>query len=314
MPTNRQELYSSLIKKEAINNGYSACGFSKVCFLDEEAPRLESWLKRNGHAGMTYMERNFNLRLNPALLVEDSETIITLLYQYGNVADQNIESYYKVAQFARLFDYHVFLKEKMKLMIESLKIEIGDFNARTFVDSAPILERAWAVRSGLGFVGKNSQLIIPNLGASFFICQIITDLKPVYDNKLNLDLCGRCRKCIDACPNKAILEDKTIDASRCISYLTIEDKEENQNQTEYGIENRIFGCDICLEVCPLNQCKKNNQDAQNYVNKPLLALNKKNWEILNDLNFKENFKNTPFWRTGLKKIKKNIEKANSWSI
>ena len=310
MLSERKDAHSKLIKAEAINTGFALCGISKACFLADEAPRLENWLKNNHQAGMKYMENNLDKRLNPVLLVEGTKSVISLVYNYYSEQKQNPESYYAVAQYALLYDYHFFLKQKMELMVENLKKNIGDFQASCFVDSAPILEKAWAVKGGLGSIGRNSLLIIPQKGSYYCICQILTDLELSYDVPLKKDLCGSCRKCIEACPTHAINENRTLDAYNCISYQTISLKEPIDPTLSKSFDNQIFGCDICQKACPWNRFKTVNNANDEYFNKQLAALKKENWENLDENNFQKIFKNSPLYRRGLEKIKSNIEYLN----
>ena len=299
--------YSQLIKSEALKAGFDACGISKACFLEDEAPRIENWLKNHQHAGMTYMENNLDKRLDPTLLVDGIKTVISLTYNYYSEHKQTEGSYYKVAQYALLEDYHFFLKQKMALLIEKLKKSLGDFNASCFVDSAPILEKAWAEKIGMGWIGKNSLLISQKKGSYFFICEIRTVLEKTYDSPLNKDFCETCIKCIEACPTKAINDNRTIDTNKCISRLTIEDKTEINPALSSAFDGQISGCDICQEVCPWNRLKKNNTENESYINHNLLALKKEDWENLDNINFERIFKNSPLYRRGFKKIKNNID-------
>ncbi len=310
MAIDNKGAYSKQIKAESLNAGFANCGISKACFLEEEAPRLENWLKNGQNAGMKYMENNLDKRLNPALLVEGTKSVISLVYNYYSEQKQNNDSHYVVAQYAILNDYHFFLKQRMALIIENLKKSIGDFNASCFVDSAPILEKAWAVRSGLGSVGRNSLFIVPQGGTYYFICQILTNLELNYDAPLKKDLCGSCRKCIEACPTKAINENCTLNVKKCISYQTISNKEPIEPALRKNFENQIFGCDICQKTCPLNKFKAHNKTNDAYFNKQLAALKKEDWENLDENNFQNIFKNSPIYRYGLNKLKYNIEYLN----
>ena len=307
MPIENKDFYSKFIKSEALKAGFSNCGISKACFLDEEAPRLENWLKNKHNADLKYMEVNIDKRLNPTLLVEGTKSVISLVYNYYTEQKQTPESYYTVGQYALLDDYHFFLKQKMLLMVENLKRNIGDFSASVFVDSAPILEKTWAMRSGLGCKGKNSLLVIPQAGSFYFICQILTDLELTEDTPIKKDICGPCRKCIDACPTDAINENRTIDANKCIAYLTISQKEPIDQSFKKNFDKQIFGCDICQDICPLNKFKSNNTANKNYFNKQLTELRKEDWEKLDNNSFKKIFENSPLFRRGLEKIKQNIE-------
>lgn len=301
---------SEMIKHEAKVAGFDGCGLVEATFLSADAPHLEKWLKNQYQGSMSYMERHFDKRLDPRLLVPGTKTVISLIFDYNIKAEQNIDAFYEVAQYARLYDYHFFLKEKMRAMVNTLRKKIGDFQAEVFTDSAPILERAWAIKAGLGMRGKHSQLIIPKLGSMVLLCQILTDLVPAYDNPLKNTICDSCRRCIEACPGKAINEDYTIDARKCISYLTIEHKGDENYRKGRGITKQIFGCDICQKVCPLNPPAKDDTSEIPLVNYNLLSLAKTDWENLDKKTFKAIFKQTPLYRTGLDKIKRNMISTN----
>jgi len=306
MTKQNKEVTSLFIKSEALKTGFDGCGISKACFLEEEALRLEKWLTDKQHDGMAYMENNLDKRLDPTLLVAGTKSVISLTYNYYSEHKQVEDSCYKVAQYALLEDYHIFLIKKMTQLVDTLKKHIENFNATCFVDSAPILEKAWAVKGGLGWIGKNSLLISPKKGSYFFVCEILTNTEMTYDAPLNLDFCESCTKCIDACPTKAINDNRTIDTNKCISRLTIEDKTEINPSLSSAFDKQISGCDICQDVCPWNNFKKNNTENESYINHNLLALRKEDWETLDNIAFERIFKNSPLYRRGLEKIKINI--------
>jgi len=305
----KKKLYA-LIKTQAASLGFSACGISKAEFLENEAIPFENWLKEGKHGSMTYMERHFDKRLDPRLLHNGAKSVISLTYNYFSGAKQSHESFYKLSAYTFIEDYHYILKQKMQTLLAALKNNIGHFEASLFVDSAPVLERAWAVRSGLGVIGHNKSLIIPHKGSFFFLCQIICDLEPQYDTPLNIDICKNCNICIKACPTKAIEKDKTINASKCISYLTIEHKKPIAAAMMKNAEKSIFGCDICQQACPHNTTAEVNKDLQPYLLREILGMTKTDWENLDNSSFKKLFRKTAMYRTGLKKLKSNIAIQN----
>jgi len=302
---NFPEKYTQQIKTEATRLGFSFCGISKAEFLEEEAPRLEKWLNQNMHGDMQYMENYFDKRLDPTKLVEGSKSVISLMYNYFPEKEQRADSY-KISKYAYGQDYHHVIKDKMKEMVQFITDEIGQINARIFVDSAPVLDRAWAKRSGLGWVGKNSMLIHPKQGSYFFLAEIILDLELKYDNPIK-DYCGTCTACIDACPTEAILPNKVVDGSKCISYFTIELKDEILPKEVKGKFNDwMFGCDICQEVCPWNRFSKPHNEPLFIPNDKLLDYSKKEWQELTEEIFQEIFKKSAVKRTKFKGLKRNI--------
>ncbi|MCB0409024.1 MAG: tRNA epoxyqueuosine(34) reductase QueG [Flavobacteriales bacterium] len=296
---------TQLIKTEATRLGFSFCGVSKAQFLEEEAPRLEKWLNQKMHGEMHYMEHYFDKRLDPTKLVEGSKSVISLMYNYYPQQEQRQDSY-KISRYAYGEDYHHVIKGKLKELVQFMNDEIGEINARVFVDSAPVLDRTWAKKSGLGWIGKNSMLIHPKAGSYFFLAEIILDLELEYDKEIK-DYCGTCTACIDACPTEAILPDKVVDGSRCISYFTIELKDEIIPKEVNGkFENWMFGCDICQEVCPWNRFSKPHNEPLFNPNEKLLNYSKNEWEELTEEIFQEIFKKSAVKRTKFKGLKRNI--------
>ena len=243
--------HSYLIKQEASRLGFSFCGISKAEFLKDEAPKLEEWLKRGYQGKMSYLENHFDKRMDPSLLVPGAKSVVSLLYNYSPKKDLAREGEYKVSKYAYGEDYHFVVKDKLKTLLDILQDKIGTIDGRAFVDSAPVMERTWAKRSGLGWIGKNSLLLNREMGSFFFIAEIIIDLQLEYDQAIK-DFCGTCTACIDACPTDAIVEPYAVDGSKCISYYTIELKESIPTEVKGKFENWIFGCDICQDVCPWN--------------------------------------------------------------
>ncbi len=297
---------SAFIKKQALAQGFSFCGISKTAFLAEEAPKLEAWLKAGNHGKMQYMENHFDKRLDPEKLVPGAKSIISLLYNYYTDAEQgNERDIPRISKYALGTDYHVVIKDKLKTLVQSLQTEIGDFNARVFVDSAPVMERVWAAKSGLGWQGKNTLLINKSQGSYFFLAEIICDLELEADNPIK-DYCGTCTACIDACPTEAITP-YYIEAEKCISYLTIELKEEIDSHFHGKMDNWLFGCDICQEVCPWNRFAQKHQEKQFEPIKEILGLTKQDWQEMTEDVFRKNFKNSPLKRAKLSGIQKNLK-------
>lgn len=298
--------YSQQIKIEAQRLGFSFCGISKAGFLEEEAPRLEKWLNQNMHGEMHYMENHFDKRLDPTLLVEDSKSVISLLFNYYPEKQQK-EDTFKISKYAYGEDYHFIIKDKLKDIVHFINDSIGEINARVFVDSAPVLDRAWAKKSGLGWIGKNGMLINKEQGSFFFLAEIILDLELDYDNPIT-DHCGTCTACLDACPTEAILPNKVVDGSKCISYFTIELKDEILPKEVNGkFEDWIFGCDICQDVCPWNRFSLVHQEPKFQPNDKLLNFSKSEWKELTEEIFQEIFKKSAVKRTKFKGLKRNID-------
>jgi epoxyqueuosine reductase len=299
--------YSHFIKQTAKELGFASVGISKAEPLYEDAIRLEKWLKNGMHAQMQYMENYFDKRINPSLLVPGAQSVITLLFNYHTNQKQT-NTNYKVSKYAFGKDYHFVIKEKLKNFISILETQIGAINGRGFVDSAPVLERAWAIKSGLGWIGKNGNLITKQQGSFFFIATLITDLKLDADTTYQNDYCGTCTKCIDACPTEAILPSKIVDGSKCISYYTIELKEALIDTNQKGkFDNWIFGCDTCQDVCPWNRFAKQNNEPNFKPLQEFLDLNDSDWENLNHIQFKQIFKNTPLERAKHSGLMRNIK-------
>ncbi len=301
--TNQQ--ISNLIKSFAQQHGFEFCGISKADFLEEDAPRLENWLKRNSHGEMSYMENNFDKRLDPRLLVDNCQTVISLVYNYFPKLDhQVLSNSFKVSKYAFGIDYHVVIRQKMKALWDDLQNEIGDFSGRMFVDSAPVLEKAWAKKSGIGWLGKNANLIIPKRGSFYFLAEMLVDFTAESDGPIK-DFCGTCTRCIDACPTDAITP-YVVDGSKCISYFTIELKNGMPLTLKDDFQDWIFGCDICQDVCPWNRFSKPHQEANFEPNEKFLDLNRSDWENLSEELFKELFQYSAINRTKLPGIKRNI--------
>lgn len=298
------------LKNEASRLGFSFCGISKAEFLEEEAPRLENWLKQNLHGEMQYMENHFDKRLNPTLLVEGSKSVISLMYNYYPAKLQREDSF-KISKYAYGEDYHYVVKEKLKELVQFLTDEIGEINARVFTDSAPVLERAWAKKSGLGWVGKNSMLINSKQGSFFFLAEIILDVEFDYDTPIK-DYCGTCNACIEACPTEAILPNKVVDGSKCISYFTIELKDEIlPNEVKGKFNDWMFGCDICQDVCPWNRFSTPTNELLFSPNQKLLNYSKNEWSELTEEIFNELFKKSAVKRTKFEGLKRNIKFLSS---
>lgn len=304
MITNKHS-YSSIIKQEAKRLGFDFCGISKAEFLEEEAPRLESWLKNGMHGKMEYMENHFDKRLNPTLLVDDAKSVVSLLYNYYPEQKQNTEAP-KISKYAYGKDYHDVIKEKLKEFLNTLKEKIGDVNGRAFVDSAPVLDKAWAKKSGLGWIGKNANLINKQQGSFFFIAELIIDIELEYDGSIQ-DYCGTCTKCIDACPTSAIVEPFIVDGSKCISYLTIELKDAIPNEFKNKMDNWAFGCDVCQDVCPWNRFSAPHYETEFINQTGLLNLNNNEWHELTEETFNTIFKHSAVKRTKYRGLKRNLE-------
>lgn len=295
-----------LIKAKAKEMGFLFCGISKATYLKKDAVYLDKWLSENKNAGLDYMKNNFDKRLDPRLLVDNAKSVITFLYNYFPEKTIPENSYYKISKYAYGKDYHYVIKSKLKNLIQDIHNNIGEVNARAFVDSAPILERAWAKRSGLGWIGKNSNLITKSQGSFFFISEIITDLELNYDPPFNKNYCGNCSLCIDACPTKAIEKDFTINANKCISYLTIELKDKISEEFNNKYEKWIFGCDICQNVCPWNRFSITHNEPDFLPNPNLFKMSKNDWEEITEEIYKELFRKTAVKRAKFDKFKNNI--------
>ena len=303
---NNQEAYTLLIKQEAQRLGFDACKVAKADFLEEEATQLEQWLKAGYHGEMQYMENYFDKRLDPRKLVEGAKSVIVLSYNHFPVSQQNPDTF-KIAKYAYGEDYHFVIKSKLKELLEFIQSNIGEVNGRAFVDSAPILERAWAEKSGMGWRAKNSLLLQKGKGSYYFLAELILDLNLTIDAPITTNHCGSCTRCIDACPTQAILPNNTVDGSRCISYFTIELKNEIPSQMKGQFVDWIFGCDICQDVCPWNRFSKPTNDSKFLPNEDLLNLRKSDWQELTEEVFKKVFKKSAVKRTKFKGLQRNIE-------
>ncbi|UCD59871.1 MAG: tRNA epoxyqueuosine(34) reductase QueG [Flavobacteriaceae bacterium] len=297
--------HSQLIKTEAKRLGFLSCGFSKAEFLEEEAPRLEKWLKNNMHGEMRYMENHFDKRLDPRLLVDGAKSVISLLLNYYPQEIQNKDTY-KVSKYAYGQDYHHVIKSKLRQLQEFISEEIGEVHGRAFVDSAPVLDKAWAAKSGLGWMGKHSNLLTQQIGSFYFIAELIVDLELEYDSPVT-DHCGSCTACIDACPTEAIVEPYVVDGSKCISYFTIELKNEIPSSVKNKFDDWIFGCDICQDVCPWNRFSKSHAEPLFNPHPELLAMTKMDWEEITEDVFKKVFKKSAVKRTKFSGLKRNIK-------
>ena len=285
-----------------------SCGISQAGFLEQEAPRLEAWLKNNAHGQMSYMENHFDKRLDPTLLVDDSKSVISLLLNYYPEETQTQitgEDTYKISKYAYGQDYHFVIKEKLKELLFSIQSTIGEVSGRAFVDSAPVLDKAWASKSGLGWIGKNSNLLSKQVGSFFFIAELIVDLDLEYDNAVT-DHCGSCTKCIDACPTEAIVAPYVVDGSKCISYFTIELKENIPLEMKGKFDDWAFGCDVCQDVCPWNRFSKPHKEPLFNPHPELLSMTKKDWEEITEDTFRAVFKNSAVKRTKFDGLQRNI--------
>ena len=300
-----KEIYTSLIKQQAKRLGFEYCGISKAGFLEEEAPRLETWLNKNMNGEMRYMENYFDKRLDPRLLVEGAKSVVSLLLNYYPQKEQNPEAP-KISKYAYGSDYHLVIKEKCKTLLAVLNEEIGEINGRCFVDSAPVMDKAWAQKSGLGWVGKNSNLINKNSGSFFFIAELILDIELEYDGPVK-DHCGTCTRCIDACPTDAIVAPYIVDGSKCISYFTIELKENIPADYKNKLDNWVFGCDVCQDVCPWNRFSKPHNEPLFSNTNNLLDWDARQWEEITQEVFTKVFKNSAVKRTGFKGLKRNVD-------
>ena len=303
---NNKAKYADLIKTEAKRLGFLSCGISKAEFLETEAPRLEHWLNNNRHGSMQYMENHFDKRLDPTKLVEDSKSVISLLLNYFPSQTQKDTEAPKLSKYAYGNDYHHVVKSKLKALTHFIQNEIGEVNGRAFVDSAPVLDKAWAAKSGLGWIGKHSNLLTQQVGSFYFIAELIIDLDLEYDT-ITTDHCGTCTACIDACPTQAIVQPYVVDGSRCISYFTIELKDQLPNEMKGKFDDWIFGCDVCQDVCPWNKFSKPHREPLFNPHPDLLEMTKKDWEEITEDVFKKVFQKSAVKRTKFSGLKRNIE-------
>jgi epoxyqueuosine reductase len=302
-----KNLNTILVKQTAASLGFEFCGIAKAKKLDEDARRLEIWLQKGMHGGMDYMENHFDLRVDPEKLVPGARSVITLMLNYFPVQNQTANAA-KVSKYAYGKDYHEVIRSKLRTFLQILNEKVGEVHGRGFVDSAPVLERSWAQQSGLGWIGKNGNLINKKAGSFYFLATLITDLELDYDDPVAKDYCGSCTKCIDSCPTEAILPGKTIDASKCISYFTIELKENiipNEMKGKFG--DWIFGCDICQDVCPWNRFAKPTNETEFSAIPEVLNMSTTDWEKLTEESFKKIFKDSPVKRARFNGIKRNLQ-------
>jgi len=297
--------YTLLIKSESKRLGFDYCGISKAEFLEEEAPRLENWLNKNMHGQMSYMQNYFDKRLDPRLLVPGAKSVISLLLNYFPAETQKDETAPKISKYAYGKDYHLVIKEKLNQLLEFIKENIGEVDGRVFVDSAPVMDKVWAKKSGLGWIGKNSNLINKNSGSFYFIAELIIDLELEEDGPIK-DYCGTCTKCIDACPTEAIIAPYIVDGSKCISYFTIELKENILAEVKGKMDNWVFGCDVCQDVCPWNSFSKPSKEEPFKPNNTLLEMTKRDWYELTEETFKRIFKDSAVKRTKYKGLLRNL--------
>jgi epoxyqueuosine reductase len=300
----KAQSYSSIIKKEAKRLGFMSCGMSKAEFLEDEAPRLEAWLKKYMHGEMRYMENHFDKRLDPTKLLPGAKSVISLLYNYYP-SEQQREDSYKISKYAYGQDYHFVIKKKLKSLLQHIQEEIGEVHGRVFVDSAPVLDKAWAVRSGLGWMGKHSNVLTKQTGSFYFIAELIVDLDLEYDTPVT-DHCGSCTACIDACPTQAIVDPYVVDGSKCISYFTIELKNELPSDYAGKFDDWMFGCDVCQDVCPWNRFSKSHNEPLFNPDDRLMNYSKNEWQDLTQEVFQEIFRKSAVKRTKFEGLKRNI--------
>ena len=302
---NNRSKYTQLIKSEAKRLGFLSCGISKAEFLEVEAPRLEKWLNNNMHGQMSYMQNHFDKRLDPTLLVDDSKSVISLLLNYYPEQKQSDQSY-KLSKYAYGKDYHEVIKSKLKELTHYIQTEIGAVSGRAFVDSAPVLDKAWAAKSGLGWIGKHSNLLTQKVGSFYFIAELIIDLDLDYDTIVS-DHCGTCTACIDACPTQAITEPYVVDGSKCISYFTIELKDQLPNTMKGQFDDWMFGCDVCQDVCPWNKFSKPHSEPLFNPHPELLDMTKKDWDEITEDVFQKVFQKSAVKRTKFSGLQRNID-------
>jgi len=296
---------AELVKSLAAECGFSFCGISKASFLEEEAPKLENWLRQGKQGEMTYMTNHFDMRLDPRLLVPGARSVISLLYNYYSPVIDTKSALPKVSMYAQGEDYHLVVKDRLKQLMIRIREVIGDVDGRVFTDSAPVMEKAWAAKSGLGWVGKHTNLINKEQGSWFFLAEVIIDLDLSPDSGVQ-DYCGTCTRCIDACPTDAIESAYVVNGSKCISYFTIELKSAVLPSEMKGkFENWAFGCDICQEVCPWNRFSKPHNEPR-FEGKVLMNLSPENWREMTEDVFSNLFRKSPLKRTGLAGMKRNL--------
>jgi len=307
VPVGKKTEHSLFIKQQSQRLGFDYCGIARAEKLDDDARRLENWLNKDMHGSMQYMEKYFELRVDPSKLVPGAKSVITLLKNYYPDQIQNTDEA-KISKYAYGKDYHEVIRGKLVELLELIKEKIGEVNGRGFVDSAPVLERTWAQKSGLGWVGKNGNLINKQNGSFYFIATLITDLELEYDDPFAKDYCGTCTKCIDACPTDAILPDRIVNGSKCISYFTIELKDALiPGEMNGKFDNWLFGCDICQDVCPWNRFAKAHNEVQFSPVPGILNMATKEWEAMTEEQFRKVFKDSPIKRTKFKGIQRNLK-------
>ena len=298
--------HSQLIKDHAKRLGFLSCGISNAGFLEDEAPRLEQWLRQGHHGSMTYMERNFDKRLDPTKLVPGAKSVVSLLYNYFHKESQSDTSAPKISKYAYGKDYHVVIKDKLHELMQVLEEEIGEIHGRVFVDSAPVLDKAWAAKAGLGWIGKHTNLISKQAGSFYFIAELIIDL-PLEQDAPVTDHCGSCTACIDACPTQAIVAPYQVDGSKCISYFTIELKEAIPQEVKGQFDNWAFGCDVCQDVCPWNRFSTPHQEPQFEPSPELLQMSKGDWHEITEAVFDRLFAESAVQRTQFSGLKRNLD-------
>ncbi len=302
-----RDSHTQRIKEKALALGFMFCGVSKAEFLEDEAPNLEKWLRRDYHGKMAYMENHFDKRLDPRVLVDDAKSVVSLALNYFPEKEQTDPNAPKLSKYAYGTDYHFVIKDKLKELMAFIQNEIGDVAGRVFVDSAPVMDKAWARKSGLGWIGKNANLIHPKQGSFFFIAELILDLELTPDGPMK-DYCGTCTRCIDACPTEAIVQPYVVDGSKCISYLTIELKDAIlPGEFKGKMDNWMFGCDVCQDVCPWNRFSKPHTEVAFRPHDQLLHLTKGDWKDLSEEVFRDLFKNSAVKRTKFSGLKRNIQ-------
>tara|TARA_R110001592_G_scaffold69489_4_gene213234 strand:+ start:47796 stop:48725 length:930 start_codon:yes stop_codon:yes gene_type:complete len=302
-----KEDYKEAISAEAMRLGFMACGFSKARFLEEEAPRLEEWLSRNYQGEMAWMANHFDKRLDPRKLVPGAKTVISLLFNYFPAQEQSSPEAPKIAKYAYGEDYHYILKDKLHSLLSFIRENIGEVDGRAFVDSAPVMDRVWAKEAGLGWLGKNTLLLNKKSGSFFFIAELILDLELAPNPLTKFDHCGTCTRCIDACPTDALVDANLLDASKCISYLTIELKNEIPTEFKGQMENWAFGCDICQDVCPWNRFSKAHQEERLNPHEELLDMKPEDWNEITEEVFRKVFKKSAVKRTKFLGLKRNLD-------
>ena len=302
---------TKLVKRKCFDLGFSYVGISKSVFLEKEAKRLEEWLSNDFNGKMSYMENHFDKRTDPSKLVDGAKSVISVLFNYHNPKKQLDDDAPKISQYAYGKDYHFVIKNKLKELQLFLKIKFGEINCRGFVDSAPVMDKVWAEKSGLGWIGKHSNLINKEMGSYFFIAELIVDIELEQDIPIN-DYCGTCTKCIDACPTEAIVKPYVVDGSKCISYLTIELKDQIlPNEFKGKMDSWMFGCDICQDVCPWNRFASAHNEPQFNPHPDLLKLTKKEWNELSEETYQNLFRKSAVKRTKFSGLKRNISFLNS---